>query len=130
MKTKAFLNGVSDQVVLDAITQASRKTSGEIRVFVSHHKVKDAVTAAHREFARMGLHEADDRNAVLIYVSPKSRKFAVIGDHGVHQHCNDGFWTTLAGEMEQYFRKGEWTEGLVHGVAKAGELLGEKFPKT
>ena len=54
--------------------------------------------------------------------------FAVIGDEGVHAKCGDEFWRKLADAMSGYFRKGEFTPGIIHGVQKAGDLLAEHFP--
>jgi len=31
--------------------------------------------------------------------------------------------------MSGYFRKSEFTPGIVHGIQKAGELLAEHFPR-
>ena len=65
----------------------------------------------------------------LLFVAPRTHKFAVIGDAGVHSKCGDEFWSALATEMSGYFRRSEFTSGLVHGVRKAGELLAKHFPR-
>jgi uncharacterized membrane protein len=69
-----------------------------------------------------------ERNGVLIFVAPRARKFAVIGDAGVHARCGDSFWTELAGEMTGHFRRADFTSGIVHGIRKAGQLLAQHFP--
>ena len=69
-----------------------------------------------------------ERNGVLIFVSPRSQKFAVIGDEGVHTLCGDEFWQALAAEMTGHFKKSDFTQGILHGVRKAGELLAQHFP--
>jgi uncharacterized membrane protein len=91
--------------------------------------VADPVAAALKEFLRLGMAQSPDRNGVLIFVTPRSRKFAVIGDAGVHAKCGDVFWQDLAQTMGAYFKKSEFTEGIAHGVRKAGELLAEHFPR-
>ena len=58
---------------------------------------------------------------------PRAHKFAVIGDEAVHAKCGDEFWRKLADVMSGYFRKGEFTPGIIHGVQKAGDLLAEHF---
>ena len=70
------------------------------------------------------------RNGVLIYLAPRSRTFAVIGDTAVHDKCGDAFWRLLTAAMALHFKRGEFTEGLVHGIDRAGALLAEHFPRT
>ncbi len=129
MKPKEFLSRVEHDQIVKAIQHAEKKTSGEIRVFISRHEPEDAMKAAQKHFDELGMHNAKEKNGVLIYVAPRAHKFAVIGDSGVHQRCGDGFWNALAAEMSGHFKRGAFTEGLVHAVNKAGELLAEHFPR-
>jgi len=92
--------------------------------------VTDPVAAAQKEFVRLGMAKSPEQNGVLIFVAPRTRKFAVIGDEGVHAKCGDEFWRELAKTMTEYFRKSEFTEGVIHGVRKAGELLAKHFPRN
>jgi len=119
---------IDHERVAAAIREAEKATSGEIRVLVARHGTRDPVAAAQRHFDRLGLAGPGGRHAVLIFVSPRSRTFAVIGDRGVHEKCGDGFWTDLAAAMTGYFKRGDFTEGLVHGIGRAGVLLAEHFP--
>ena len=107
MKPKAFISQLDEASLVAAIADAERKTSGEIRVFLSHRKTDDAVAAAQRAFDQLGMARTKERNGVLIFVAPRVQKFAVIGDAGVHQHCGAEFWTALAAEMSGHFRSGE-----------------------
>jgi uncharacterized membrane protein len=86
------------------------------------------VAAAQRHFAKTGMALTPGRNAVLIFLAPRSRQFAVIGDQGVHTACGDAFWTELTAAMEGYFKRGEFTAGLLHGIERAGALLAAHFP--
>ena len=128
MKVKDFLKQVRHDDIVAAVRQAELKTSGEIRVFISHKKVDDAVAAGQAAFLRMGMAKTRHRNGVLIFVAPKAHKFAVIGDQAVHEKCGDVFWQALAAEMSGHFKKSDFTEGILHGVRKAGELLAAHFP--
>jgi len=128
MRVNDFLKQVRHDDIVAAVRQAESKTSGEIRVFISHKKTEDAVAAAQAAFVRMGMTQTRHRNGVLIFVAPKAHKFAVIGDEAVHQKCGDVFWQTLAAEMSGHFKKSDFTEGILHGVRKAGELLAAHFP--
>ena len=126
---KKFINQLPQDALIAAIRDAEEKTSGQIRVLISHKSAADPVAAAQKEFARLGMAKSPERNGVLIFVSPRSRKFAVVGDTGVHEKCGDVFWQELAQAMASYFYKSEFTEGITHGVRKAGELLAEHFPR-
>jgi uncharacterized membrane protein len=116
--------------VVAAIAAAERLTSGEIRVTIARHKVEDPVAAAQAYFGKMGMAKSPHRNGVLIFVAPRSRKFAVIGDSAVHEKCGDPFWASLAEAMAGHFRSGNFTDGIVHGIERAGKLLAETFPRS
>ena len=130
MHPKTFAKHVQHDAVVTAIREAEQKTSGEIRVSISPKHIDAAVTAAQAEFLRLGMNRSPGRNSVLIFVAPRAHKFAVIGDEAVHAKCGDEFWRQLANAMTSYFRKSEFTPGIIHGVQKAGELLAAHFPKN
>jgi uncharacterized membrane protein len=129
MHPKKLIKQLPHDALVEAIREAEKKTSGEIRVLISHKSVADPVAAAQKEFVRLGMAKSAEKNGVLIFVAPRTHKFAVIGDEGVHAKCGDEFWRELAKAMTDYFRKSKFTEGLIHGVRKAGELLAEHFPR-
>jgi uncharacterized membrane protein len=129
MHLKKFIKQLPHDTLVGAIREAEQKTSGQIRVLVSHKSVADPIAAAQKEFVRLGMTQSPERNGVLIFVLPRSHKFAVIGDEAVHAKCGDEFWRKLADAMSDYFRKSEFTPGIIHGVQKAGELLAEHFPR-
>lgn len=115
--------------IVAAIQAAEARTSGEIRVVLARHRTRDPIVAAQHHFVRLGMTATKDRNGVLIFVAPRSRNFAVIGDVSVHEKCGDGFWTELAQAMETHFKAGTFTEGLIEAIAKAGTLLSAHFPR-
>jgi uncharacterized membrane protein len=129
MHPKKLIKQLPHDTLVAAIRDAELKTSGQIRVLISHKSVADPMAAAQKEFIRLGLNKSPEQNGVLIFVAPRTHKFAVIGDTGVHAKCGDAFWQELAKAMTEYFRKSEFTEGIIHGVRKAGELLAEHFPR-
>lgn len=128
MKHHAFHKKLHHGDIVAAIRNVEAKTSGEIRVFISHKKTDDSVAAAQRAFEKLGMTKTRERNGVLIFVAPTTQKFAVIGDSGVHQHCGDSFWQEVAHEMSEHFRRAEFQQGIIHGIQKAGALLAKHFP--
>jgi uncharacterized membrane protein len=129
MHHKTFTNHLQHDAIVAAIRDAEHKTSGRIGVSISRKRVVDPVPAAQAEFQRLGMNKSPERNGVLIFVAPRAHKFAVIGDEAVHAKCGAPFWQDLAQAMTGYFRKSEFTAGIIHGVQKAGELLAEHFPR-
>jgi uncharacterized membrane protein len=128
MHPKKLITQLPHDTIVGAVREAEQKTTGQIRVLISHKSVTDPVAAAQKEFVRLGMTKSPDRNGVLIFVAPRTRKFAVIGDAGVHAKCGEEFWRELAKTMTGYFREGKFTDGIIHGVSKAGDLLAEHFP--
>ena len=129
MSAPQFIQQLREPEIVAAIRAAEQKTSGEVRVFISDKDVADPVAAAQAQFNLLGMEKTRERNAVLIYLAPGSRKFAVIGDTGVHARCGDAFWQELARSMTEHFRKSEFTEGILQGIRRAGELLAGHFPR-
>jgi uncharacterized membrane protein len=111
-----------------AIAAAEEKTAGRIHVLIARHRATHPIAAARRHFDRLGRGDASQARDVLIFVAPRSRTFAVVGGREVHEKCGAAFWSELAAAMTGYFKKGEFTAGLVHGVERAGALLAEHFP--
>ena len=120
---------IDDAAVIAAIVRAERLTSGEIRVFISPAKTEEPVRAAEKQFEQMNMTQTAERNGVLIFLAPASHTFAIVGDKGVHEKCGDRFWQELAAAMNQHFKHGDFTPGLVLGIERAGALLAEFFPR-
>ena len=127
---REFVDKLNDERIVQAIAAAEGKTSAEIRVFITRVPQVDAVAAARREFVRLGMVKTKERNGVLILVAPESRNFGIVGDEGIHAKCGEEFWKEVAREMEGHFRADAPTDGIVHGVRKAGEVLARHFPRT
>jgi uncharacterized membrane protein len=130
MKKQEFIRRLDHPAIHAAIAAAERLTSGEIRVAVAPAAAPEPVPAAQQAFLKLGMAKTKHRNAVLIYVAPASRTFAVIGDQGVHERCGDAFWTELAAAMTGHFQREEFTAGLLHGISRAAALLAEHFPRA
>ena len=131
MRTQTFLSQLDNDRIVRAIKEAEAKTSGEIRIYVQRGELEgDAFDYAQRRFRQLGMEQTRERNGVLIYVAPRARKFAVIGDEGVHQKCGDEFWQDLVEKMREHFIREEFTDALVEAIESAGQLLARYFPKS
>lgn len=131
MRTYRFLQRLDHKRITQAIKKAEGRTSGQIRVFVQRGDFEDdALLRAQRKFIHLGMHKTRDRNAVLIFVAPRARKYAVVGDVGVHEKCGHEFWQKLVAAMRAHFQKQEFDRAIVHGINEVGKLLTAHFPRT
>src|ERR1700739_81780 len=110
------------------ITEAERSTSGEIRFYVESKCEGDAYERAVALFHHLQLHEKHHRNGVLIYLATKERKFAIVGDEGIHTKVTDIFWEEVRTNMIEIFKQGNLVKGICEGVKQIGEKLKESFP--
>jgi uncharacterized membrane protein len=131
MSSKEFIELIDEAAVLRAVAAAEKRTSGEVRVFISRRRLRgrDVSACASAEFHRLDMDTTDDRNAVLFYVVPRERTFAVIGDDAVHAKCGQSFWDETAKALEKDFKDARFTEGLVAAIENAADLLAAHFPR-
>ena len=129
MRTKNFVDHLEHDRIVRAIAAAEARTSGEIRVFVQHGEIGDVIAAARKKFRKLGMAATRHHNGVLIFVAPRSQRFAVIGDEGIHQRCGDAFWEELVTAMQKHFKAENFTDALVHAIERTGELLSTQFPR-
>ena len=130
MRLQRFLSQVDQERIVAAIRAAEGGSRGEIRVHASNRVVDEAEQEAARQFERLGMTATAERNGVLIYVAPRSQRFAIVGDTGIHEKCGPDFWKQVAAAMEHDFREGRFTDGLVKGIAAAGDALARYFPRA
>lgn len=130
MKTQEFLQKIDESQVVAAIAEAEKRTSGEVRVYVSSRRRDDAMAAAQKRFEKLGMTKTVERNAVLIFIAPLTQKFAIIGDRGIHQKCGDPFWQEVSAHFSAGLKSGCITEALVSTIGKIGDLLAAHFPRA
>jgi uncharacterized membrane protein len=128
-KKKSFFNTEEKQLIVEAIQQAEKKTSGEIRVFVeSKCSYMNALDRATEIFAKEKMYATVDRNAVLVYVAIKDRQLAIFGDEGIHSRVGDEYWSEAVKNMISHFNKENFVQGIRECVLEVGEALVKHFP--
>ena len=111
-----------------AIADAENATSGEIRIAVEKHCKGDAFERATSYFKELGMDKTAQRNGVLIYLANHDKKFAIIGDKGINKVVPTDFWETTKVAMRAHFSSGNLCDGIIAGIALAGEKLSLFFP--
>jgi uncharacterized membrane protein len=130
VKARGFTGAVDRERVVAAIRAAESRSTGEVRVHVTSQAVDDVHAAAVATFEKLGMTATRERNGVLLFIAPLSRKFAVIGDTGIHTRCGPAFWSELAGAVAEDFRAERFTEGIVKGLTRAADILAQHFPRS
>ena len=123
-----ILNREEDQRVVEAIRQAERNTSGEIKVHIENRCKGNVEQRSLYIFDKLKLNETQLRNGVLIYLAIKDHKFAILGDKGINDMVEDGFWNDVKDLMLNQFKEGHFAEGLEQGIMRCGEKLKAYFP--
>jgi len=126
---KEFFTAEEKKRIVDAIREAEKRTSGEIRVFVeSHCRYVDPLERAAEVFFSLEMDETKDHNAVLVYVAMKDRQLAVFGDKGIHEKVGTDYWRKEVELMISKFNSENYGEGISQCVLDIGEALHHYFP--
>jgi len=124
-----FFSLEEQEEIKTAIMNAELDTSGEIRVHIENTISGDVLDRAAYIFKQLKMNETELRNGVLIYLALKNRRFAIIGDKGLHAVVPENFWDKIKAKMLDSFREGNFTDGLCFGINSAGEQLKKHFPR-
>ena len=127
-RVEAFLTTIEEQEVVAAIREAENSTSGEIRVHIESSSNGDVDARALEVFSMLKMHNTRLQNGVLIYVSVEEKAFAIYGDKGINNIVSSTFWDDTITLMKTHFKKGNFKQGLVDGILKAGQELQAHFP--
>ncbi len=127
-KVEDFLTKAEEQEIVEAIGVAEKNTSGEIRVHIEKENTIAPLNRAVEVFRNLQMENTKERNGVIIYVAVKSKHFAIYGDEGIHDIVGDDFWNSTKEVMQNHFKNGNFKQGLIDGILKAGEQLKTHFP--
>jgi len=124
-----FFTPEESKAIVAAIEAAEKQTSGEIRVHLEKRcPGRDPYIRGREVFEDLGMTETALRNGVLIYLATADRLFAVLGDRGIHEMVDDGFWAAVVERLSSFFREGEFASGMIAAIEEIGERLRTVFP--
>lgn len=129
LNKKRLLSVKEEEQIVNAIRDAEKNTSGEVRVYVeSRCRFVDPVDRAIEVFYGLKMEKTDDHNGVLIYIALKDHQLAVYGDEGIHAKVGKEFWLNAVKQMLQYFNKESYVTGICETVTAIGKTLEKEFP--
>lgn len=123
-----FLSAEEEKQIVEAIRQAEKLTSGEIRVHIDQYTEKDQIERAQEVFYLLNMNETKDKNGILFHVSVENKAFSVIGDEGIDKKVPLNFWNDIKELIIAHFKQKRYAEGLIKGIQMAGDSLQHYFP--
>lgn len=123
-----FLTAEEEQEIVEAILEAEKNTSGEIRVHIEATAKIDHFSRAQQLFHFLKMDNTKEENGVLLYVAVDDKKFVIYGDSGIDRAVPKGFWDTTKDLISLHFKNGAFKQGIVEGVLKTGKELEAHFP--
>lgn len=120
--------------IADAIGEAERRTSGEIRVSIRkrrgwHERKLSLHNFALKNFYELGMDKTAEKSGVLLFFSMRERAFQIIADEGIHKRVSDGYWDDLAQTLTAHFREKRFCDGICELVKEVGAKLSQEFPR-
>ena len=125
---RKFFTKEEKERIVEAIKEAEKETSGEIRLHLETGCKGDPLERAVKLFEKLKMYKTEQRNGVIIYLAVKDRKFSIYGDKGINEVVPENFWEDVKEEMRTEFVKGAFVEGVTKGILRVGEKLKEYFP--
>lgn len=123
-----FLTQEDEQEIVQAIIQAEKLTSGEIRVHIENSAKDYGPDRAYEVFHLLNMDETELKNGVLIYVAVLDKTFVICGDKGIDEVVPDNFWEATKSSIEKHFKARKFKQGIIEGILLSGEQLKKYFP--
>ena len=124
-----FLSSDDESAIVQAIQEAEKKTSGEVRVHIEKKcPKKDPIKRAINLFQKLHMHRTDLRNGVIVYVATEDHLLAIWGDEGIHAKVGQEFWESTLITLQEDFKTNQIKNGLTKALLDIGEKLQKHFP--
>jgi len=126
---REFFTKEQQQLMVEAIQEAEKNTSGEVRFFVeSKCKYVDPVDRAKEVFFGLSMDQTKNRNAVLLYMAMDDHQLALFADEGIYQRLGQKYWNDGVKRIIRHFTKNDYTGGVCTVIKDIGEALQKEFP--
>ena len=119
--------------ITETVEKAEKNTSGEICVRIVEYCEPqvhgNAYKQAQVEFERLGMAHTKDKTGVLVLIITKAKKFAIIGDLGIHEKLPPDYWQQMSSFLTLHFEEGKFADGVCKVVEEIGRQLADHFPR-
>jgi uncharacterized membrane protein len=118
--------------IVNAIRLVEESSTGQIRVHLSKRWV-ERNTLQRTQHLFDYYKQADNvpnNNLVLIYVNLRKKKFAILGDEGIHQAVGNHYWSEIAQELKENLQSTESEGAIALTVTSIGHAMKKYFPSA
>ena len=115
------------------IKEMEKITSGEIRVAIKESgsllkRNTSIEKLAEKEFFKLEMDKTRDKTGILIYILLSKRAFYIIADSGIDSKVEQATWDEIRDDIQNQFKLGHYTEGILTGLEEIGMVLSKYFP--
>ena len=119
--------------ISNKISEAELITSGEIRVSIREEKTfsernSDLRELAEKEFYKLNMHQTRDKTGILLFFLLGERQFYILADEGINEKVSGDVWANISKEIQENFKNGYFSQGIIKGIESVSKLLSEYFP--
>jgi len=116
--------------IITAIQEAEEGSTGTVRVHLSKRFVEPKpFQRALRIFRQYEMANTPQRNTVLFYINLRRKRFAVVGDVGVHRRVGQEYWEKVLKELAEDLRSTQSEKAIALAIDSVGKTLKKFFPK-
>jgi uncharacterized membrane protein len=123
-------------VIERAIKAGEQTHSGQVRFAVEGaldgkplFKNQPARERALDIFSQLRIWDTAHNNGVLIYLLLADRQVEIVADRGIDAKVGAAGWERICTAMQADFKAGNFTGGVVKGIAAVSQQLAAHFPK-
>lgn len=118
-----------ESLIISAIEAAESLSRAELRVhYTRKDRVDDIFQLALQQFQKLEMHKTEERNGVLIFLAPKAKQLAIVGDEGIHRHVGQEFWEHTHAACIQEIQRNGLAKGIILGLELIGKEMAKYFP--
>ena len=80
-------------------------------------------------FGKLRVWDTEHNNGVLVYVLLAEHAIELVADRGIDRRADPAAWDTIAAQMKEPFRGGDFAAGLDRAIDAVDALLVQHFPR-
>ena len=126
---RRILTAIEREQIAAALEEAGRHTRARIGLSIDDQATADPQARGHTLFRQWDLPDDERPTAVLVYVSARSRAFAVVGGDEVRRVAPRTFWELVNQDLHHHFDEGRYCDGIFKAIAQVALQLEHDFPR-